>query len=98
MLDMFQRIEGQLAYIQLGFGQRLDFRRRVFEAAYFLDRGDTDIALGRVIPHDVDQVRRRAELLSQSGQLPVRRLVLLSPIFTVLGVEDVVFGIVDDFS
>ena len=49
-----------------------------------------------VVPHDVDDVRRRAVLVPQLGQLGCRAPRPQRPTLPVLRLEDVVLGVVDD--
>jgi len=67
------------------------------ETSNFLDRGDADVTEGSVVPHDVDDIGRPAILILQLRQLFVELIVLGRPFFTVLGIEDIVLGVVNDF-
>ncbi len=66
------------------------------EAADLADGGDADVAEGRVVPHDVDDVRRRAVLGAQLGEPLVQPGVLRPPALSVLGLDDVVVRVVDN--
>ena len=72
---------------------------RSLEAANLVDRWNPHVAKGRVVPHDMDDVGRCAVLgcaVRQASGVEFR--VFGRPPLAVLGLEDVVLGVVDDLA
>ena len=69
-----------------------------FETPDGLDFRDSDFTKGRIIPHDMNNVRRGAIFLFQLGQLLVYLLVLGCPLLAVLGFKDIMLSVVDDLA
>lgn len=55
-----------------------------------------EIAEGRVVPHDVDNVWRPTVLLPQFSKPGIQRLVFGGPSLTILCFENVILGVMDD--
>jgi len=67
-----------------------------FETTNLLDRGHAYIAKGRVVPHDVNQVRWLAELFFKLGKFLVELLVFFCPLISMLGFQDIIFSILNE--
>ena len=75
-------------------GEAVDVRR--LKTAHLLDRWNADLADRRVVPHDVDDVGRRAVLLSKLGEYVIGLSVFNEPPIAVLGLQNIVFRVVND--
>ena len=74
----------------------ISFRFGVVESTHFLNCRNADVTVGRVVPHDVDDIRRSSVLLSQFGQPCVKLFVFRFPPLPVLSFEHVVLGVMHD--
>ncbi len=69
---------------------------RCLESADLADRGDSHVAVGLIVPHDVNEVRGTTELLPKLGQPRVQVLVFGGPSLGMLLIDDVVLRVMDD--
>ena len=86
---------GVVAGIQRTLGRHTIAIWRV-ETAHLVQSGNAGIAERHIVPHDVHDIRLRAELLLEFGELRVEFFVLDLPCITVLVKQDVVLSVVDD--
>ena len=75
-------------------GHLIEPGRRI--AADLLQRRNADRAERLIVPHQVNDVRRPAVFLAQRRETRVEVLVFRRPLLAVLGVKDIILGVVDD--
>ena len=69
---------------------------RRFKPTHFLDGRDPDVTERRVVPHDVDNVRRRAMFLAEFFQPLIESCIFCGPTFSVLSFQHVVLGVMNN--